>query len=84
MIKFDLFCKRVLVVSAGASMILFSIAMFPNNAVADPGKIPVQDASNTIYMGTENGYAYYLYMPAGGGKWSFEKIPLSKAKPASW
>ena len=79
--KFDVFSKRVLVICVGISMIMFTNAMLPSDAKAENKKI--MSNSNTIFMGIDNGYTYYLFMPEGG-TWAFEKTPLTKAKMASW
>jgi hypothetical protein len=78
---FDQFSKRVLVICAGVCMILVTNAMLPSSAKAE--KKTFMSGSNTIYMGIDNGYAYYMFMPESGS-WSFEKISLTKAKMASW
>lgn len=79
--KFDVFSQRVLVICAGISMIMITNAFLPNNAKAENKK--VLSNSTTIFMGIDNGYTYYLFMPESG-TWSLEKLPLTKAKFASW
>jgi hypothetical protein len=77
----DQFSRRVLVICAGVCMILVTNALLPSSAKAE--KKSMMSSSNTIFMGIDNGYTYYLFMP-DGGDWSFEKMPLTKAKTATW
>lgn len=78
---FDQFSKRVLVICAGISMILVINAFLPNQAKAE--KKSMADGSSTVFMGIDNGYSYYIFIPENGN-WSFEKMPLTKAKLATW
>jgi hypothetical protein len=80
--KIDLFSKRILVVCAGVCMILVTNALLPSSDAKATSK-KMMSSSNTISMGIDNGFAYYLFIP-DGGNWSFEKIPVTKAKTATW
>ena len=77
----DQFTKKVFVICAGICMVLITNALVSTPATAKSK--PMLNSSNTLFMGVDNGYTYYIFMPEGGS-WSFEKIPLTKAKNASW
>jgi len=79
--KIDQFTKRVFVICAGICMILITNALV--STPAEAAKKPALSSSNTIFMGIDNGYSYYIFMP-DNGNWSFEKLPLTKAKAATW
>jgi hypothetical protein len=83
----DMFSKRFLSISIGLSLILISASLFiltlknatPSKAETQP---PSQNEQYSVYpCGISDGYAYYIWT---GDKWTFEKMPLSKAVDATW
>jgi hypothetical protein len=83
----DLISKRFLSISIGISLILISASLFifslkNVNASKAETPPPAKNEQYSVYpVGISGGYAYYIWT---GDNWTFEKMPIEKAKDATW